>query len=121
MGLLSSMFGSRPKVTPEHVDSRASFRTTVIESKLPVIVDVWSPSCGPCQKLVPVLIDVATRHEGKVRVAEISTEAEPALLAQLGVRSTPTIIVYDKGREVGRMSGYRPAGWFDELIETEFS
>lgn len=120
MGLLTKVFGKREKVTPEHIETLAVFRARVLECALPVIVDVWSPSCAPCKMLVPVLIDVATRHAGRVVVAEISTEAEPALLASLNVRATPTILVFEGGEEVGRIAGFRPSGWFDEMIETEF-
>ena len=120
MGILSGLFGSKEKILPEHIDTTAGFRERVMESELPVIVDVWSPSCGPCQKLVPVLTDVATRYDGRVRVVEISTEADGALLTRLGVRATPTILVFHRGQELGRMTGFRPGSWFDELIATEF-
>ncbi|MDH5670937.1 MAG: thioredoxin family protein [Myxococcales bacterium] len=105
---------------PTHLQTREDFAREVLRSELPVIVDVWSPTCAPCKKLVPVLIRVATKHQDRVKVAELSTDAEPQLLAQLGVRATPTILVYEGGHEVGRMSGFRPAGWFDEMIEAEF-
>lgn len=120
MGLFTKVFGKREKVTPESIGTLDAFRQRVLESELPVIVDVWSPSCAPCKMLVPVLIEVATRHAGRVRVAEISTEAEPALLVSLKVRATPTILVFEGGQEVGRMAGFQPLGWFEEMIETEF-
>ena len=53
-------------------------------------------------------------------MVEINTDAEPALLRSLGVRATPTLIMYEGGNEVGRMSGFRPEGWFDAMIEAEF-
>jgi thioredoxin 1 len=120
MGVLSKLFGGGEKVQPEHIDTLESFKKVVLESETPVIVDVWSPSCGPCQKMVPVLVNVATKYQGRIRIAEISTEAEPALLSGLGVRATPTLLVYEGGQEVGRMTGFRPEGWFDEMIATEF-
>lgn len=123
MGWLDKLLGGsdEARVLPERVRDVATFRRVVLESETPVIVDVWSPSCGPCKKLEPVLIDVATRHAGKVRVAEIGTDAEPALLARLEVRATPTLVVFDGGKELGRTVGYRPASWFDEMIERELS
>ena len=120
VNLFGKLFGSKPKVNPVHIETRADFQQEVLKSNLPVIVDVWGPSCPPCKKLVPVLINVATKYDGRVRVAELSTEAEPRLLAQLNVRSTPTLLVFSQGKELGRMSGYRPEGWFDEMIEAEF-
>ncbi|MEZ4338184.1 MAG: thioredoxin family protein [Sandaracinaceae bacterium] len=120
MGILAKLFGTSPKVIPTPVRDMASFRAEVLESDLPVIVDVWSESCAPCRQLVPVLVDVATRHQGRVRVAEIAADSEPALIGRLRVRATPTLIIYEKGEELGRISGFRPGSWFDEMIETEF-
>ncbi|MDQ3034515.1 MAG: thioredoxin family protein [Myxococcota bacterium] len=122
MGLLDRLFGGGgKKVLPDRVRDLETFRKLVLKSDVPVIVDVWSASCGPCKKLEPVLIEVATRHAGRVRLVEIGTgDADPKLLARLDVRSTPTLIVFDRGEELGRSSGYRPASWFDHMIETEF-
>lgn len=120
MSLLGKIFGARPDVIPTHLQTREDFERHVVRSAIPVIVDVWSTTCAPCKKLEPVLIKVATKYEGKVRVAELSTQAEPQLLAKLEVRATPTILVFEGGVEIGRMAGYRPASWFDEMIATEF-
>lgn len=120
MGILGNLFGPSRRVVPTPVRDLASFERIVLDSDLPVIVDVWSESCAPCRQLVPVLIDVATRHEGRVRVVEIQADADPRLLGRLRVRATPTLIVYHQGEELGRMTGFRPASWFDEMIEAEF-
>lgn len=120
MGLLDKLFGTAPPVLPVSVRDLRTFEREVEGSEIPVIVDVWGPSCGPCKKLEPVLIEVATKHRGKVKVVEISTDAEPQLLAELEVRATPTLIIYRDGAELGRSTGYRPAIWFDQMIEAEF-
>ena len=98
MGILSKLFGPSHRVVPTAVRSLDSFRREVLESDVPVIVDVWSESCAPCRQLVPVLVDVATRHEGRVRVAEIAADPEPALLSRLQVRATPTLIIFEGGQ-----------------------
>lgn len=120
MGFLSNLFAPSKKVIPTPVRDLASFQSEVVGSELPVIVDVWSESCAPCRQLAPVLVDVATRHEGRVRVVEVSADSEPALMARLRVRATPTLIIFDGGEELGRMAGFRPGSWFDEMIEAEF-
>jgi thioredoxin len=121
MGLLDKLFGSKPQVIPTTVRDLKTFEREVEKSDVPVIVDVWGPSCGPCKKLEPVLIDVASRYADKVKVVEISTEAEPQLLAELGVRATPTLIIYKGGEEIGRSTGYRPGAWFDDMIAAELA
>jgi thioredoxin-like negative regulator of GroEL len=121
MGWIANLFGGKPKVLPEHVSDLASYRALVLESPVPVLVDVWSETCAPCRALEPVLIEVATHYAGRIRVAEInSTSADAALLERIAVRATPTILVYDRGQELGRSSGFRPKSWFDEMIRVEF-
>ena len=120
MGILQKLFGPSREVVPTPVRDLPSFEREVLASDLPVIVDVWSESCAPCRQLVPVLIGVATRHAGRVKVVEIQADSDPRLLGRLKVRATPTLIVYDGGEELGRQSGFRPGSWFDEMIEAEF-
>lgn len=120
MGFFERLFGTTKPVLPTTVRTLSDFQREVEQSQVPVIVDVWGPSCGPCKKLEPVLIEVATKHAGKVKVVEISTEAEPRLLGELGVRATPTLIIYRTGgEELGRSTGYRPTAWFDDMIAAE--
>lgn len=121
MKILSQLFGSTLKIQPTHVATADEYRVQVLESALPVIVNVWSATCPPCRQLAPVLVDVATAYQGRVRVVEISTEADPALLGLLEVQATPTTVIYDKGAEVGRVTGYRPKSWFDEMIKVEIT
>ncbi len=121
MGLLSKLFSSKPTVTPEHIETRAQFDQQVVRSDLPVIVNIWSPTCAPCRRLVPELVATATQHADSVRVVEIGTTAEPSLLGWLAVRATPTTIIYEGGKELHRFTGYRSRGWFSEMIQAEFA
>src|SRR5688572_29071660 len=100
---LAGLFGNTLKIQPTHVGTVEEFRVNVLSSELPVIVNVWSGTCPPCRQLAPILVDVATAYDKRVRVVEISTEAEPALLASLAVMATPTTLIYDKGTEIGRV------------------
>ncbi|MCA9677521.1 MAG: thioredoxin fold domain-containing protein [Kofleriaceae bacterium] len=121
MGLFSGLFQPKREVLPTHIGSAADFRREVKECELPVILDVWSESCAPCRQLAPVMTQVATRYEGRVRVAEVSTASGPFdVLSKLRVTATPTILVFYRGKEVGRAIGYHPRSWFDQMIETEF-
>lgn len=122
--MLGKLFGRAPapKVQLTPVRDVESFTREVTESDRPVIVDIWSSGCGPCNKLSPILVDVATRHRDRIKVVEIHAgEAAPELMQGLGVRATPTIIVYVDGEELGREVGFLPASWFDQMIAAEFS
>jgi len=121
MGLLSSLFGEpKHEVLPVHIGSADDFKREVEKSELPVILDVWSESCAPCRQLAPVLTKVATRYEGRIKVAEVTTSGPLPVLRKLGVTATPTVLIFDRGQELGRVVGYRPRSWFDEMIATEF-
>ncbi len=120
MGLLSSLFAPKHEVLPVHIGSAEDFRREVTKSDLPVILDVWSESCMPCRQLAPVLTEVATRYEGRIKVAEVNTSGPLAVLKKLGVTATPTILVFYRGQEMGRAVGYHPRSWFDEMIAAEF-
>jgi thioredoxin-like negative regulator of GroEL len=120
MGFFRKLFGGGEPVPVTSVRTLAEFQAEVMESAVPVIVNVWSVTCGPCRKLHPVLEQVSTEYAGRVKVVEIETAADPAVLQRLEVRATPTIIVVEGGDEIGRMTGFRPKGWFDEMIATEF-
>jgi len=121
MGLLSKIFSSTPAVTPDHIDTQEQFTELVLRSDKPVIVNIWSATCAPCKRMVPELMATATKHADRVRVVEIGTTADRALLGKLGVRATPTTIIFEGGNELHRFSGYRSRGWFSEMIEAEFT
>lgn len=120
MGLFSALFAPKREVIPVHIETDADFKREVTGSDLPVILDVWSESCAPCRQLAPVLTDVATRYEGRIKVAEVSTSGPLQLVQRLSVRSTPTLLIFHRGREMGRVVGYHPRSWFDEMIAAEF-
>jgi thioredoxin 1 len=121
LGWFSKIFSGGPKVLPEHVSDLGSFKERVLESPLPVILDVWSETCAPCRMLEPIIVELATKYQGRIRLAELnSTAADPELIEKLDIRATPTILVYENGAEVGRTAGFKPRAWFEEMIATEF-
>jgi thioredoxin 1 len=119
MGLLDKLFGARaPRVQPVHVDD-GNFIAEVARSQLPTVLDVWSPGCGPCAMLEPIVMDLATAYQGRVKVAEMNAAEAGEYLARLGVMGTPTVLFFKKGREVHRVVGFVGSRYLREIIDSE--
>lgn len=96
-----------------------NFEAEVLGSDLPVLLDVWTPTCVHCDRLVPVIVGLATRYQGALKVAEINGAESPRTMASLGVRGTPTVIYFYRGREVERVVGFRGSLYHQDYIENE--
>ena len=71
----------------------------------PLVVDFWAPWCGPCQGFAPVFKQAAQAFEPKARFVKINTENEQQIAAQFGIRSIPTLAIFQNGKEITRLSG----------------
>ncbi|MBT8048730.1 MAG: thioredoxin TrxC [Xanthomonadales bacterium] len=88
----------------------AGFERFIAKNDMPVLVDFWAPWCAPCRTMAPAFEQAASVLEPTVRLAKLNTEDEQMIGAQYGIRSIPTMILFDKGREVARQSGALMAG-----------
>ncbi len=77
-------------------------------NQAPLLVDFWAPWCGPCRMMAPGLETFAAGHVGEVRVAKVNTDEAPELAARFNIQSIPTLVLFDGGREVDRVSGAVP-------------
>ena len=97
--------------------TQANFKEEVLDSDVPVLVDFWSPTCGPCRLLAPVIAKLAQENEGKAVVMKCNVFDNMELAASLNVSVVPTIIVFKNKEIVARLTGVQKQSKLQELID----
>ena len=97
----------------------ASFRVDVIaeSARQPVLVDFWAPWCGPCKQLTPVIEKVVKAAGGKVKLVKMNIDEHPEVAGQLGVKSIPAVIAFQKGQPVDGFMGALPESQIKGFLE----
>lgn len=83
----------------------SNFQQHISRNDIPVLIDFWAPWCDPCKAMAPAFEQAAAQLEPKVRLAKVNTEAEQTIGAQYGIRSIPTLILFQKGQQVAQQAG----------------
>lgn len=99
-----------------HEITDASFQQEVLAAPQPVLVDFWAPWCGPCKALAPTLNQLAAENAGKVKFVKVDIDVNPENAAQFGVRSIPTLILFQNGQVVGSVMGNVPKPAVEQLL-----
>jgi thioredoxin 1 len=95
----------------------SDFGEQVINSSTPVLVDFWAEWCGPCRALGPVIESISEEYAGQIKVAKIDVDTNPQVAMQFGIRSIPTVMLFDKGQIVDTFIGVRPKSDYAASLE----
>lgn len=93
-----------------------NFEAEALQSNLPVVVDFWAVWCGPCRMIAPIIEELASTYEGKVKVGKLDVDTNPNTAVKYGVRSIPTVLFLKNGEVVDMIIGAQSRSAFEQKI-----
>ncbi len=94
----------------------SSFEEQVKKSDIPVLVDFWAPWCGPCRALAPVIDELASEFEGKVKIVKVNTDDNVQVAQEFRISGIPSLLFFNKGEPVEQMVGVQKKSTLVELL-----
>lgn len=95
-----------------------NFKSEVLDSDVPVVVDFWAPWCGPCKMLGPVVSQIAEAYDGKVKVGKVNVDECEELALQFGVSSIPAVKLFKSGEVASESIGFKPLPALKQWIDS---
>jgi len=96
----------------------AMFEKEVLQSDIPVLIDFWATWCAPCRLIAPHVEAIAEEYAGKVKVCKLDVDNNQVTARNLGIRSIPTVMIFNKGEVVGNIVGAVPKQKIEERLQS---
>ena len=84
-----------------------NFEQEVLQSATPVLVDFWAEWCAPCTMIAPILDELASEYDGKVKVGKVNIDDHQVIATQYGIRAIPTLLIFKDGEVAEQVVGLR--------------
>ena len=97
--------------------SDATFEKEVLQSDQPVLVDFWATWCGPCRAIAPIVDGVAQAYAGKLKVAKVDVDRNPATPSRYGIRGIPALLFFKSGKIADQVIGYAPQNEIEAKVQ----
>jgi thioredoxin 1 len=94
-----------------------NFQGEVLESSIPVLVDLWAPWCMPCRMISPIVEELGNDNQGKLKVCKLNTDENQNIAARYGIQGIPTLLFFKDGQEVDRIVGVTPKPIIQKKLE----
>lgn len=99
----------------------ANWQEEVINSPVPVLVDFWAVWCGPCKMIAPIVEELASEYNGKIKVGKMNVDENRETPMKYGIRSIPTLLVFKNGEVVDKLVGAVPKSTITGKLEAQLA